>query len=278
MKHEGSMNDPLSSGSEDEGNNNAIVIEPQELAIPSPGQKKLSSMVIGDGGFEAMMKERSRMRKEKEEHSLAQVTIQLTAAERALTMETQRRIQSTHAIQKSCTQKIQEMEQNFERILNERSLRMEERLVSVQQKVEELAARFEEEKDSVPKDMEARGKELKEILNTFQNELAEERSDRLNREGRILKQMDDQSSAIFGAIEKETAEREQISQRLQARIEENEQLREHELQEKIENEMEELRGIINREKQERRLGDDEIIKALNYYTEQLQTSLTVISS
>ena len=74
------------------------------------------------------------MRKEKEEHSLAQITVQLTSAERALTQETQRRISSTHAIQKSCTKKMQDMEQNFERILNERSLRMEERLVNVQQR------------------------------------------------------------------------------------------------------------------------------------------------
>ena len=221
------------------------------------------------------------MRKEKEEHSLAQVAIQLTAAERALTVETQRRIQSTHAIQKSCTQKIQEMERNFERILKERSLHMEERLASVQQKVEELSARFEEEKDAVPKDMELRGKELREMLNTFQKELAEERTDRLNREGRILKQMDEHSSAIFGAIEKEIGEREQISQELQKRIEDNERLRsqaEHDLQSSIQNEMSDLKEMIDREKQERQLGDDEIIMALERYTQQLQSSLSVISS
>jgi len=272
------MDEP--QGFDDEVSGNATLVEPQQL-LASPDQKKLSSMVIGDGGFEAMMKERSRIRKEKEEHSLAQVTIQLTAAERALTMETQRRIQSTHAIQKSCTQKIQEMEQNFERILNERSLRMEERLVSVQQKVEELAARFEEEKESVPRDMEARGKELREILESFQKELSEERGDRLNREGRILKQMDDHSFAIFGAIENETTVREEISEGLQTRIEDNERLRsqsEHELRSKIQNEMLELEGMIDREKQERKLGDDEIIMALNRYTQQLQSSLSVISS
>lgn len=227
------------------------------------------------------MKQHQQLRKDKEEHSLAEVTIQLTAAERALTMETQRRIQSTHAIQKSCTQKIQQMEKNFERILNERSLRMEERLVSVQQKVEELTSRFDEEKEAVPKDMEARGKELKEILDTFQKELAEERSDRLNREGRILKQMDDHSSAIFGAIEQETNEREQISFELQTRIEENERLRsqsEYDLQSNIQNEMSELKGMIDREKLERKMGDEEIISALNTYTQQLQTSLSVISS
>ena len=71
---------------------------------------------------------------------------------------------------------------------------MEERLASVQQKVEELAARFEEERDAVPKDMELMGKQLREMLDTFQKELVEERADRLKREGRILKQMDDHSS------------------------------------------------------------------------------------
>lgn len=273
------MNESQSSSGE--GGNTAIVLEKPQQMFSSPDQKKLSSMVLGDGNFEDMMKERSRMRKEKEEHSLAQVTIQLTAAERALTMETQRRIQSTHAIQKSCTQKIQDMEQSFERILNERSLRMEERLVSVQQKVEELTTRFEEEKDAVPKDMEARGKELREILGTFQNELAEERSDRLKREGRILKQMDDHSSDIFSSIEKETTEREGISQGLQTRIEYNERLRsqsEYELQSKIQNEMSELKGLIDREQQERQLGDEQIIMGLNEYTERLQSSLSVISS
>ena len=222
-----------------------------------------------------------QLRKEKEEHSLAQVTIQLTAAERALTMETQRRIQSTHAIQKSCTQKIQEMERNFERILNERSLRMEERLVSVQQKVEELTNRFEVEKESVPKDMDRRGQELKEMLNTFQRELSEERTDRLNREGRILKQMEDNSSTIFGAIEKETNQREEIVYGLQSRIEENERQRtqnEQELQSKLQTEMDELKGMIDREEKERQLGDEEIVNALERYTQQLQSSLSVISS
>lgn len=221
------------------------------------------------------------MRKEKEEHSLAQVTIQLTAAERALTMETQRRIQSTHAIQKSCTQKIQDMERNFERILTERSLRMEERLVNVQQKLEELTDRFEEEKESVPKDVERRGKELKEMLNNIQDELSEERSDRLTREGRILKQMDDHSSTIYGAIEKETTEREKIAYDLQTRIDDNERLRnqsEMDLQSKIQNEIEELKGMLDREQQERKSGDDEIVVALDRYTKQLQSSLSVISS
>ena len=177
--------------------------------------------------------------------------------------------------------KVQEMERNFERILSERSFRTEERLVSVQQKLEELTARFQEEKETVPKDMEARGEELKKMLDLFQKELAEERNDRLNREGRILKQMDDLSSSLFKATEEETIIRDMQATQLQMRIEENERLRtqsEYELQLKVQNEMSELQGMIEREKEERALGDDEIINALNKYTQQLQSSLSVISS
>eukprot|EP00984_Skeletonema_dohrnii_P000827 scaffold248_cov127-Skeletonema_dohrnii-CCMP3373.AAC.12 len=259
------------------GDNNAIV----EERPMSPAKKKLSHMVLGDGGFESLMKERSAHRREKEEQSLAQVMIQLTAAERALSTETQRRIESTHAIQKSCTQKIMDMEDNFQRILDERTRRMEERLVSVQEKVEELAVKFEEERETVPAAMERTGQELLDMVSTFQQELADERNDRLNREGRILAQMDTHASEIISSIEHESNQREQIANNLQERISTNEHLRaqnERDIQDRIQNELSELRGMIDKEKQERKMEDDDIVIALNEYTKQLQSSLSVISS
>jgi len=259
------------------GDNNASSDE----LLMSPAKKKLSNMVLGDGGFESLMKERTALRREKEEQSLAQVMIQLTAAERALSTETQRRIESTHAIQKSCTQKIIEMENNFQRILDERTRRMEERLVSVQEKVEELAVKFEEERETVPAAMEKTGQELLHMVSTFQEELADERFNRLNREGRILAQMDAHASEIITSIEYETNQREQIANNLQERIATNEHLRaqnERDIQDKIQSELSDLRGMIDKERQERKMEDDEIVIALNKYTKQLQSSLSVISS
>jgi len=246
----------------------------------SPARKNLTSLVLGDGGFEAMMKQRSQMRREKEENSLAQVMIKLSSAEKALQVESQRRVASVHAVQTSCTQKIQEMEDNFERILKERSLRMEERLASVQQKLEELTARFEEDA-KMPHVIEQRGQELMGMVNTFQTELANERTDRMNREGRIMKQMDDHNTCILVSIEKETTIRKEISVELQSRIDDNERLRaqsEEDLRIRMQNELDELRGMNDAEKAERQSEDDEIILALNRYTEQLQKSLSVISS
>jgi len=50
------MNSNIDEGPEVEGGN-----ESNAIVYPSPHQKKLGSMVVGDGGFESMMKERSRV-------------------------------------------------------------------------------------------------------------------------------------------------------------------------------------------------------------------------
>ena len=49
--------------------------------------------------------------------------------------------------------------------------------MSVHQKVEGPTARFEVEKETVLRDMEAGGKELKEILESFRKKISEERND-----------------------------------------------------------------------------------------------------
>ena len=158
---------------------------------------------------------------------------------------------------------------------------MEGRLINVQQKLEELTRRFEEERERIPREMEEKGKELMEMVQHFQKELAEERADRLSREGRILQQMDDHASSMTNAIENESTEREQIARELREHITGNERQRsqmEQELQLKVQKELMELKGMIERESKERKVEDDEIVMALNRYTQQLQSSLSVISS
>jgi F0F1-type ATP synthase alpha subunit len=168
------------------------------------------------------------------------------------------------------------MESHFERILEERSLRMEERLATVQGKMEELTLRFEEEKDRVPREMEARGKELLEMMESFKAELAQERTDRLSREGRILKQMDDHAKYITESIEKESVLRESTSKELMDRISENEKYRaqsEYELQAKVQREMTELREMIEKEKHERAGGDKLLNQMITQYTQQVERTL-----
>lgn len=93
--------------------------------------------------------------------------------------------------------------------------------------------------------------------------------------------MDAHASEIITSIEYETNQREQIANNLQERIATNEHLRaqnERDIQDKIQSELSDLRGMIDKERQERKMEDDEIVIALNKYTKQLQSSLSVISS
>lgn len=169
---------------------------------------------------------------------------------------------------------------HFERILEERSLRMEDRLATVQGKMEELTLRFEEEAERVPKEMESRGKELLEMMEGFKAELAQERTDRLSREGRILKQMDDHAEYIMEAIEKESILREDTSKELMVRISENEKYRaqsENELQTKIQKEIAELRHMIEKEKNERSRGDGFLSETMNRYQREFERTLYSIS-
>ena len=158
---------------------------------------------------------------------------------------------------------------------------MEERLATVQQKMEELTLRFEEEKDRVPREIEERGKELLEMMDSFKSELAQERSDRLSREGRILKQMDDHATYITDAIEKETVLREDTSKELMELITENEQSRaqsEYQLQVRVQKEMEELRDMIEKETRERKEDDDLIHSSLKDYAKQVESSLYFLNT
>mmetsp|Transcript_17616 Transcript_17616/g.37022 ORF Transcript_17616/g.37022 Transcript_17616/m.37022 type:complete len:316 (+) Transcript_17616:131-1078(+) len=254
---------------------------PSTAPFLSPAKKKLASLPLGDGSFETLMRQRSAHRKQNQEHSLAQLRVQLTAAERALAVESQRRIQATHSLRAECEERIREMEERFERILEERSARMEERLVGLTQKVEELTGRFEEDKERVPLEMERKGRELVEMMDAFRKELSEERSDRLSREGRIMKQMGDHSEWILGSIEKEAEAREEQARELSEKLslqERQRRAKEEELQGQIQRELDELRGMIEREGRERKVEDEDIVMALNRYTQQMQSSLSVITS
>ena len=157
---------------------------------------------------------------------------------------------------------------------------MEERLATVQGKMEELTLRFEEEKDRVPKEMESRGRELLDMMEGLKAELAQERTDRLSREGRILKQMDDHAKHITEAIENESILREDTSKQLMERISENEKYRaqsEYDLQAKVQKEMAELREMIERETSLRAQGDGALSARVDQYQEEVKRSLYALT-
>jgi len=217
-----------------------------------------------------------QIRKEKDEHSIAELRVQMAGMDRSLSTEIKRRIDLNRSTERSCEAQVAQMEERLARIVDDRAALLEERLAAVETKVRELNVRLTEESERIPKDIERRGDELGRMLTSLQGDLAAERRDRLGREGRIAKQVEDHRQFIQQLMEEERAERKEASEELRrevARIHSTKEREGETFEQMIVRELEELRTAMGQEVQERRVEDDEIVAALNRYTEHLQRSL-----
>ena len=218
----------------------------------------------------------TQIRKEKDEHSIAELRVQMAGMDRSLSTEIKRRIDLNRSAEKSCSAQVSQMEERLSRIIDDRATLLEERLSAVETKVQELNLRLTEERERIPKDIEKRGEELGRMLKLLQSDLATERRDRLSREGRIAKQVEDHRQFVEQLMEEERAERKQSSDEIRrevARINNSKEQEGETFEQMIVRELEELRTAMGQEVQERRVEDDEIVAALNRYTENLQRSL-----
>lgn len=241
----------------------------------------VTSDVIGDGSFESLMKERAKLRKEKDEHSIAELRVSLTNTERSLSREIKRRIESQGYIEKLCEEKVVAMEERLHTIMDQHVQGIQERLQNLDTKVNDLNVRLEEEKAAIPADITKRSKEIKDMLQNFIDEFSVERRDRLNREGRIMKQLTDHAELLSTQWNDERQSREESVSKLMEKLNENDRNRaeaDENFANLVDQEVQKLREEIEKEGKERSAEDDEIVEALNRYTEHLQNSLSVISS
>ncbi len=225
------------------------------------------------------MKARALKRKEKDEHCVAELRVTMCNMDRSLTQEIKRRIEGNKSIGASSHEKIEEMEGRLVQLLENKVENFHYRLSLLENKVGELNDRLEEERKNIPLDIERRGKELQEMLATFQNEFAVERRDRLAREGRIMKQLTDHAGELTDKWEQETLERRKDAEELKVRLEHHENHRaqaDKDFDSLISSELKALRGALQAESAERKTEDDEIVAALNRYTENLQHSLSML--
>jgi chromosome segregation ATPase len=194
----------------------------------------------------------------------------------SLSQEIKRRIEGSQNLQDECNRQVEEMEKKLMNIMTNKIQLVTDRLGELEVKVEELNERLNEERTKIPADLEKKGKELKDMLQSFQSEFSVERRDRLTREGRIMKQLTDQANDMSNQWKKEISEREETVAKLGKQLTNHESNRaeaDREFETLIERELKALREDVERETNERQIEDDEIVEALNRYTDNLQSSL-----
>jgi len=175
---------------------------------------------------------------------------------------------------------IAAMEERLYNAMEDRVQCIDFRLKNMEDKVHELSERLEEERNRVPKDIEQKGRELKDMMQAFQEEFTTERRNRLAREGKIMKQLADHTAEMRAAWEEESKKREECVSELKKRLEDHENNRaqaDFGFESLIKRELDSLRKDVEQERMERMAEDDEIVEALNRYTENLQNSLSTLT-
>ena len=249
------------------------------LQLSSTKKEKLSA-ILGDGSFESIMKQRASKRREKDEQCIAELRYSISNMDSNLTQEIKRRIEAVKTLEKDCLSNITIMEQKLEQCMNDKVQTIEFRLQTMEDKIHELNERLEEERNKIPKDIETKGRELKNMVQTFQQEFAQERRERLSREGQIMKQLTDHADEMRNTWQSESQNREECVKELRSRLDQQESSRAQAdagFESLIARELEALRMEVERERNERMTEDDEIVDALNRYTENLQMSLSTLS-
>jgi len=248
--------------------------------------KVSATIILGDGSFEATLKERTKQKKDKEDLSIAELRVCMADMERSLTLETQQRIDAASSLQQLCTEKVSKMEQRLNEIMDSRISSIQDRVQRLESKVTELNVRLEEERTRIPADIERMGQEIQMALRSLQEDFVSERNERLQREGRLMKQVSDHADSVHNRWNQEKHERETSMQQVLKLVQEKQQFP---LSEDTGNnsssgshtnsylELQNLWSEVERERHERKVEDEEIIQALYRYTEKLEKSLSIMS-
>ena len=235
------------------------------------------SAIIGDGSFEATLRERTKQKKEKEDLSIAELRVCMADMERSLAQETKRRLDATASLQQLSIDKVSGMEQRLNEIIDRRISSIQDRVIMLESKVQDLNIRLEEERIRIPADIERMGKEIQNALRSLQEDFVSERNERLQREGRIMKQVSDHSDIVHQRWNQERNEREIAIHSILKQVQENQEYHTSEDPRESYLDLQCLLSDLEIERHERKAEDEEIIQALYRYTEKLESSLSIMS-
>ena len=207
--------------------------------------------------------------------------MQIARLELALAAETKRRVDATTSLDEDARRQVLDMEQRIQRQLQEDNKRLEERLSKIESRLEGIEFRWKKVATQQVESIQLKADEFAQTLEAVQREQDAERKARLRREGRLLQQVEDLSKEYNDRWSSERHDRVTHISKLEEKVDEQEALRAQEQQnfsERVEEELQRLRRDLEEEVQERLTQDEQIVAALNRYTQQLQQSLSILSS
>lgn len=244
-----------------------------QLALPSD----IRQAIGGTENFAEVVKERTRLRREREDAALSNLTVQVSRLEAALQAESKRRAKAVQVIKQQAVKEIQQMEETVRNQMHEETVLVEKRLLAIEDRISALEQRWLSDVTALSTDLERNRREIDSELQELYSVTERERQSRVAREKMLEKRLQDTSLDYQERWTKERQDR--ISAVTSIHDAVKEQGRNHDqltasFEQKINQEIQYLTQDIEREVVERQTNDDEIVAALNRYTAQLQQTLS----
>lgn len=231
--------------------------------------------------FEEIMRKRNRNRKEREDHHIAHIKVQMNRLEYGLAAETKRRVDATTAIDELARTQVNDMEKRIREQLQQENDSLQIRLGALEDRVKTLELSWTKDANKQVESIQSKATDLGKSISQIREDQDMERKARLKREGVLLQQVEEHSKEFEDRWILERSERTRQLEQLENQMVRNEArlaLEQKKYEERIETELLSLKEELAIEAVERQAQDEEIVAALNRYTQQLQHSLSILSS
>ena len=235
----------------------------------------------GDNDFEEIMREKNRVRREKEEYHMAALNVQIRRLEDALAAETRRRVDATTSLDEMARTEVYEMEKRLRQQLEEEHKEVKERLDTLEERVRAIEEKFIKDSNDQMESVQNKAADLGKALQSIIENQEAERKARLKREGNLLQQVEQHAKEFEERWTQERNDRIQRIGEVEDKVIRHEArlaMEQKKFEEKVEAELNSLKEELAEEVEERQAQDEEIVAALNRYTQQLQHSLSILSS
>ena len=247
----------------------------------TPVQSELYIAIKDDQNFSNVLRERMKQRKEKEDAALAQLRVQVKHLEAALTAETKRRVQAVKEVQEQAKEAVNQVTTLWKESVTKEGTEMNRRLASLEDRITELEDRWRGDVSSIEKNIDSKATHWECALGELQAQAETERKSRLRREEQIMQQINEVSEKYEKSWKEERHHRVSEVSKLTERVKTQEDIRDAQvkgLEGRIQKALDDLNDALAVEVSERQTRDTEIVTALNKYTEQVQSSLSFVSS
>jgi len=201
--------------------------------------------------------------------------------EDALAAETKRRVDATTALDEMARTQVHEMEERVRGQLREENEKLQLRLGTLEERVRTLEQNWGIDSNNQIELVNSKAADIGKSMSQIREDQDMERKARLKRESILLQQVEAHSMETEDRWTSERNDRIERLEELEDQIVRNEArlaLEQKHYEDQIETDLTSLKEELAIEAVERQAQDEEIVAALNRYTQQLQHSLSILSS